>query len=78
MRPSAVKGTYDILPDDQPRWRALLGTAARVLGRAGVDEITTPVFEHREVFDKSVGESADLVVQKEMYTFEDRGGRSLT
>ena len=78
MRPSAVKGTYDILPDDQPRWRALLGTAARVLGRAGVDEITTPVFEHREVFEKSVGESADLVVQKEMYTFEDRGGRWLT
>ena len=78
MRPSAVKGTYDILPDDQPRWRALLRTTARVLGRAGVDEITTPVFEHREVFDKSVGESADLVVQKEMYTFEDRGGRWLT
>ncbi len=78
MRLSAVKGTFDILPDDQPRWRHLLDTTARVLGRAGVDEITTPIFEHREVFEKSIGESADLVVQKEMYTFQDRGGRWLT
>ncbi len=78
MRPSAVKGTYDVLPDDQPRWHALLATTRRILGRAGVDEISTPVFEHSEVFEKSVGESADLVVQKEMYRFEDRGGRSLT
>jgi histidyl-tRNA synthetase len=78
MRPRAVKGTYDILPDDQPRWRSLLATTAQVLGRAGVDEIATPLFEYREVFEKSVGESADLVVQKEMYTFEDRGGRWLT
>ncbi len=78
MRLSAVKGTYDVLPDDQPRWRALLRSTAEVLGRAGVDEITTPVFEHLEVFEKSVGASADLVVQKEMYTFEDRGGRWLT
>lgn len=78
MRLSAVKGTYDVLPDDQPRWRALLRSTAEVLGRAGVDEITTPVFEHLEVFEKSVGDSADLVVQKEMYTFQDRGGRWLT
>jgi len=78
MRPSAVKGTYDVLPDDQPRWHALLDTTRRILGRAGVDEISTPVFEHSDVFEKSVGESADLVVQKEMYRFEDRGGRWLT
>jgi histidyl-tRNA synthetase len=78
MRLGAVKGTHDILPEQQPRWRALLETAARVLGRAGVEELATPIFEHREVFDKSVGDSADLVVQKEMYTFEDRGGRWLT
>ena len=78
MRTSAVKGTYDVLPDAQPRWRHLLGTVRHVLERAGVDELTTPVFEHREVFEKSVGASADLVVQKEMYTFEDRGGRALT
>jgi histidyl-tRNA synthetase len=43
-----------------------------------VQEITPPVFEFAEVFERSVGEAADLVVQKEMYTFDDRGGRRLT
>jgi histidyl-tRNA synthetase len=78
MRSRAVKGTYDVLPERQAAWRALRDATVRVLGRAGVQEIVTPVFEHSEIFDKSVGESADLVVQKEMYRFEDRGGRSLT
>lgn len=78
MRLQAVKGTFDILPDDQPRWSAVAHTAGSVLRRAGVREITPPVFEFTEVFTKSVGDSADLVVQKEMYTFEDRGGRSVT
>ena len=77
MRSRAVKGTYDVLPDDQATWSHLRTTTADVLGRAGVREITTPIFEYLEVFDRSVGESADLVVQKEMYTFEDRGGRQL-
>lgn len=77
MRLRAVKGTYDVLPERQPAWRHLRETVARVLGRAGVSEIATPIFEHADVFRKSVGESADLVVQKEMYTFEDRGGRTL-
>ena len=74
----AVKGTFDVLPDDRARWSAVARTASDVLSRAGVREITPPVFEHTEVFTKSVGDSADLVVQKEMYTFEDRGGRSIT
>jgi histidyl-tRNA synthetase len=78
MRAQAPKGTYDVLPTDQPRWYALVETARRVLGRAGVDELTTPIIEHGDVFEKAVGEAADLVVQKEMYTFEDRGGRRLT
>ncbi|MEM7734634.1 MAG: histidine--tRNA ligase [Deinococcota bacterium] len=78
MKLSAVKGTFDILPVDQARWRKVRETAAEVLGRAGVRELSTPVFEHHEVFVKSVGESSDLVVQKEMYTFEDAGGRLLT
>jgi len=73
-----VKGTYDVLPERRAAWQRLRDATDRVLGRAGVREIVTPVFEHSEVFDKSVGESADLVVQKEMYRFEDRGGRSLT
>ncbi|MEX2501533.1 MAG: histidine--tRNA ligase [Trueperaceae bacterium] len=73
-----MKGTYDVLPESQGAWRHLRDTAERVLGRAGVAELATPIFEYSELFDRSVGESADLVVQKEMYRFEDRGGRSLT
>ncbi|HEX7003220.1 MAG TPA: histidine--tRNA ligase [Trueperaceae bacterium] len=78
MRLQAVKGTHDILPEQIPAWRNLRRAVENTLERAGVREIATPVFEYSEVFTKSVGESADLVVQKEMYTFEDRGGRSLT
>lgn len=78
MRSRAVKGTYDVLPDAQPAWTELERAATRVLGRAGMQRLTTPIFEHSDVFDRSVGETADLVVQKEMYRFEDRGGRSLT
>jgi histidyl-tRNA synthetase len=78
MRLRAVKGTTDRLPADQPRWHRLVAVAERVLGRAGVQELTPPVFEFAEVFERSVGEAADLVVQKEMYTFDDRGGRRLT
>lgn len=78
MKPRAVKGTHDILPEQIEAWRSLRQAVAETLERAGVSEIVTPAFEHSEVFVKSVGESADLVVQKEMYTFEDRGGRTLT
>lgn len=78
MKLQAVKGTFDILPTDQARWHYVRATAARVLERAGVKEISTPIFEHHEVFVKSVGASSDLVVQKEMYTFEDAGSRRLT
>lgn len=76
-KPRAVKGTYDVLPEDGPVWRALRASAVRVLESAGVQEIVPPVFEYAEIFEKSVGESADLVVQKEMYRFSDRGGRDL-
>lgn len=78
MKLQAVKGTADHLPADQPRWRHLTETARRVLERAGAQAISLPIFEFAEVFERSVGEAADLVVQKEMYTFEDRGGRRLT
>lgn len=78
MRLQAVKGTQDILPRDQGAWLSVSATAKEVLEAAGAGALTTPIFEHTEVFEKSVGDSADLVVQKEMYTFEDRGGRSLT
>ena len=78
MKLRAVKGTADVLPNAQPRWHQLIDAAARVLGRAGVQEIAPPIFEFAEVFERSVGDAADLVVQKEMYTFEDRGGRRIT
>ncbi|MDT3682080.1 MAG: histidine--tRNA ligase [Truepera sp.] len=78
MKLQAVKGTQDILPRDQAAWHAITAAAEQVLGGAGAGKITPPIFEFTEVFEKSVGESADLMVQKEMYTFEDRGGRSLT
>ncbi len=78
MKLQAVKGTSDILPEQQPDWQRVLHAAQQVLGGAGAGRLTTPIFEHAEVFEKSVGDSADLVVQKEMYTFEDRGERRLT
>jgi histidyl-tRNA synthetase len=85
MKFRAVKGTYDILPsnlakdvyEDQNLWRYVYEVVNRVLGRAGVKELTTPVLEQAEVFIKSVGESSDIVVQKEMYTLQDAGGRFL-
>ncbi len=73
----AVKGTNDVLPQDSYRWqfveKQMLSTAALY----GFREIRVPVFEHTEVFLRSVGDTTD-VVQKEMYTFADKGGRSIT
>ncbi len=78
MKLQAVKGTNDILPEQVPLWRQVKEAADEVLGGAGAGHLVTPIFEHAEVFEKAVGDSADLVVQKEMYTFDDRGGRRLT
>ena len=77
MKLRSVKGTNDILPEQQGAWSAIVNAAERVLGNAGAGHITVPVFEYAEVFERSVGESSDIVVQKEMYAFEDRGGRTL-
>lgn len=68
---------HDILPDDSPRWQALEAIIRALAGRYGYREIRTPVVEHTEVFAKTVGETSDIV-EHEMYTFVDRGGRSLT
>jgi histidyl-tRNA synthetase len=73
----APKGTYDVLPQDMERRRTLAGHAERILGSAGYQRIETPVFEATELFARGVGEATDIV-QKEMYTFDDGGGRSLT
>jgi histidyl-tRNA synthetase len=76
-RLQAPRGTFDVLPDDGRRRLELGRLAADILGRAGYEPFETPVFEDTELFARGVGESTDIV-QKEMFTFEDKAGRSLT
>ncbi len=76
-RLQAPRGTYDVLPDDEPARRAVEETARSVLEGAGYRRIETPAFEATELFARGVGESTDIV-QKEMYSFDDAGGRSVT
>ena len=71
------KGTDDILPPASRRWRWVLGVFDDLANRYGYELAITPVFEATDVFSRGVGEGTD-VVQKEMYTFEDKGGRSIT
>jgi histidyl-tRNA synthetase len=73
----APKGTFDVLPADAERRQALEHQARKILSAAGYGRIETPVFESTELFARGVGETTDIV-QKEMYTFDDGGGRSLT
>jgi histidyl-tRNA synthetase len=73
----APRGTFDVLPDDARRRLRLQRDAADVLCRAGYEPFETPVFEDTELFARGVGEATDIV-QKEMFTFEDKAGRSLT
>ncbi len=73
----APRGTHDILPQDQPLWRLVAGEAERLCSLYGYRPIQTPAFEDTALFQRTSGAGSD-VVQKEMYTFEDRGGRSLT
>ncbi len=74
---SAPKGTYDILPEDQRLRRWVLAQAEDVFRIYGYSRIDTPTFEETRLFTRGVGESTDIV-RKEMYTFEDLGGRSMT
>ncbi len=73
----SLPGTFDILPDQIPYWDYLLSTARTILSQAAYREIRTPLCEATELFQRSIGEATD-VVGKEMYTFEDRGGRWTT
>ncbi len=73
----APRGTFDVLPADAERRAVLEDHAQRILGAAGYGRIETPTFEATELFARGVGEATDIV-QKEMYTFDDGGGRSLT
>src|SRR2546426_3187925 len=71
----AVRGVRDILPRDRPLWRAAERAAAEVATRFGYQEIVTPIIEHVELIER-VGEDTDAV-SKELYRFEDRGGRKI-
>jgi histidyl-tRNA synthetase len=73
----APRGTHDVLPAEQPLWQRVTGEIERLCALYGYRRIQTPVFEDTELFARTSGAGSD-VVQKEMYTFEDRGGRSLT
>ena len=73
----AVKGTNDILPENSHKWQFVESKMLETASLFGFKEIRVPVFEHTEVFLRSVGDTTD-VVQKEMYTFDDKGGRSIT
>ncbi len=73
----APRGVRDILPDESWKWAYVLGMARKVAEDFGYEEVHLPIFEHTELFCRGIGDTTD-VVEKEMYTFEDRGGRSLT
>ena len=73
----AARGTSDILPEEQAYWRYVENGAADICRLYGYQRIDTPIFEDTSLFQRSAGEYTDIV-QKEMYTFDDRGGNSLT
>ncbi len=77
MLTKAPKGTSDILPEISYKWQYAENVIKKLCADFGVKEIRTPVFEHTELFSRGVGDTTD-VVEKEMYTFDDKGGRSIT
>jgi histidyl-tRNA synthetase len=77
MKMKAPRGTHDILPQEVSAWQRVEQVWREHAALYGFREIRTPVFEHTEVFSRGVGDTTDIV-QKEMYTFEDKGGRSIT
>src|SRR5918996_6665842 len=76
-RYQAPRGTFDILPDEEGVRARIEDTARELFQRAGYGRIETPAFEDTELFARSVGEATDIV-RKEMFSFEDLGGRSVT
>ena len=77
MLTQAPKGTRDVLPADSYRWQFIESRMREAAALAGYREARTPVFEHTELFLRGIGDTTD-VVQKEMYTFEDKGKRTVT
>ncbi|MGI6563430.1 MAG: histidine--tRNA ligase [Clostridia bacterium] len=77
MKINAPKGTRDILPEEVFKWHYVEDVIKEVCNNFNYNQIRLPVFEHTELFQRGVGDTTDIV-QKEMYTFEDKGGRSIT
>ena len=77
MLTQAPRGTRDVLPTESYRWQYLEARMRAAAAEAGFREVRTPVFEHTELFARGVGDTTDIV-QKEMYTFKDKGDRSIT
>ncbi len=77
MSIQAIKGVKDILPSDMPAWHHLESIARKLFDDYGFSEIRVPVFEYTDLFARSIGASTDIV-EKEMYTFEDRDGKKIT
>ena len=77
MLTQAPRGTRDVLPQDSYRWQYVEARMRQAAAEAGYREVRTPVFEHTELFLRGVGDTTDIV-QKEMYTFRDKGDRSIT
>ena len=77
MAITAPRGTQDFLPEQTAEWQLLEAKIRQICSLYGFGEIRTPMFESTELFLRGIGETTD-VVTKEMYTFEDRGGRSMT
>ncbi len=73
----APRGTFDVLPEAAATRERVEATAASIFARAGYAPIATPAFEDTELFERGVGRSTD-VVRKEMFSFEDKGGRNVT
>ena len=77
MAIQAPKGTKDVTPRESYKWQYIEKIARETCDNFGFSEVRTPVIEHTELFLRGVGDTTDIV-QKEMYTFDDKGGRSIT
>ncbi|HBG16506.1 MAG TPA: histidine--tRNA ligase, partial [Firmicutes bacterium] len=74
---TAPRGTYDLMPNEALAWQWMEMIIREVFISYGYGEIRTPIFEHTELFLRGIGETTDIV-EKEMYTFIDKGGRSIS
>ena len=77
MKIKSIKGVKDILPGEIEKWQWVESVAHRIFSRYGFKEIRLPIFEYTDLFKRSIGEATDIV-EKEMYTFEDKGGEEIT